>query len=302
MKRVRRYASWQALAFAWRATTIVAALALAILAAYDSAKERVRLSSDATERILARESTRPSENERRARPATRALATQTLQRARHERDANLANAARAFLPSGSFDDRQRRETTLRGLARWDVEESYAREFMRTPEDAVLYASAPRATVDATRAATQTARESLEALRELASDDALDSALEFLELCDEASESARDDWTLWSLDYADGDPIDSAGYVAVSEFERARRFDFSRRSRANAALFAAAACLAILFDPSATLACARRLRVLTLLLARSSRFDASVAPSRASSICRRALRGVPVILLTLRLRI
>ncbi|MGN0911212.1 MAG: hypothetical protein ACI4NP_03670 [Thermoguttaceae bacterium] len=220
------YASrFRNVAFLLIATSLFCALGSALL---DSASTRFRLSDVARERSRARVSTNGSLSSRSSLPTKTpvdvdALAS-FLSAARKDRDTRLTRMAKEWLGNASdFDYSSKKRVVLKGLARWDVDESTARPFFSNPEDERVWREAARYAQEEERSAT----ESASFFADLGSDADVDAALTFLdELGDVSSPNGTSETILWFDDAVAGDPVDSAGYVAAGDFESSRVFALS----------------------------------------------------------------------------
>lgn len=284
MRRLVRPIAFKTLSVALRATLLGVFAAATLYAAFDCARTQILLSNDGIARLQKRASTdAPSAPVASRRAATRVVSQAQTQRARELRDERLTSAARAFVDAAPEDEATRRQIALRGLARWDVEETCARELIAAPEDARLFADSPRESFDRSSDATAYALESLASLQEPdARDESLVAALEFLAACEpEPPSASSENWTLWTLEYDNGDPLDFGGYVATDEFELARYGALTRRARSTTALFGFATFFFALVDRRVVLAWARSVRSSLLAFAFVPLFRTS-RPSLASN--------------------
>ena len=153
------YASrFRNVAFLLIATSLFCALGSALI---DSASTRSRLSDVARERSLARFSTNTSLSSQPLLPTETsvdadALAS-SLSTARRDRDARLTRMAKEWLGSASDANyRSKKRVVLKGLARWEVDESTARPFFSNPEDESVWREAACYAEEEERSATESA--------------------------------------------------------------------------------------------------------------------------------------------------
>lgn len=220
------YASrFRNVAFLLIATSLFCALGSALI---DSASTRSRLSDVARERSLARFSTNTSLSSQPLLPTETsvdadALAS-SLSTARRDRDARLTRMAKEWLGSASDADyRSKKRVVLKGLARWEVDESTARPFFSNPEDESVWREAACYAEEEERSAT----ESASFFADLGSDADVEAALTFFdELGDVSSPNGASETILWFDGDVAGDPVDVAGYVDEGDFESSRVFALS----------------------------------------------------------------------------
>lgn len=231
---------------------------------------------------------------------------------KRSRDERLTLAAKDWLfAEESRPSASKRHDVVVGLARWDVDESLAAAFFESRSDAAAFERVSRASFRDERAtAEESSRAAAEALSELAAvepDAALDAALAFLnelgaddavELPLSASESAEA--SMLTSFFEPGDPLESAGYVAVRDAASPAALALTTRlCAATSRLFFLLILGAVPFAAASSWSAAF-LRVLTAL---SRRYVVSAARRVAGRFQRRVLRRADALgfLSTVRLR-